>query len=356
MKQQKILFIDRDGTLIIEPTDKQIDHIDKLEFMPDVIASLLQLKNAGYVFVMVTNQDGLGTASMPQQNFLIPHTVMLRVFESQGVTFEKIGICPHFLTDNCDCRKPKTGLVHDYLIEQKIDRNHSYVIGDRETDILLAKNMGISGIQIGHADTPTWKEVTNNILQKNRIASVSRKTNETEIDVTVNLDQPHEISVDVELGFFKHMLEQLAKHGGFGLSLTIKGDLDIDDHHTVEDTAISLGEAIHKALGNKFGIGRYGFLLPMDEALVQVALDLSGRSYFVFNGAFTRDRVGDLSTELVPHFFRSLAEGLKANLHIDVKGENTHHMVESIFKGVGRAMRQAIMQIDYSLPTTKGVL
>lgn len=356
MQQQKILFIDRDGTLIVEPDDQQVDNIEKLAFLPNVIQSLLQLIQAGYVLVMITNQDGLGTASFPKERFAAPHELMLRIFASQGVVFEAIYICPHLPQDNCDCRKPKIGLLLDYLITQKIDHACSYIIGDRETDMELAKNIGIQGLRIGQAETPNWKAITQKILQQTRCANFVRKTNETAISVSINLDVQDKIQIDTGIGFFDHMLEQLTKHAGFGLSLTVVGDLAIDDHHTVEDTAIVLGTAIRTALGDKWGIGRYGFLLPMDESLAQVAIDLSGRSYFIFNGKFNRERVGDLATELVSHFFRSLADGLQANLHITINGENTHHMIEAIFKSVGRTLRQAASKIDNSLPTTKGLL
>lgn len=350
------MFIDRDGTLIVEPLDYQIDRIEKLAFMPYVIPSLLRLKGAGYSFVMISNQDGLGSSSLSIDDFKIPHELMLRIFESQGITFDAIRICPHQPIDGCDCRKPKVGLVLDYLIAQTIDRKNSYVIGDRETDIQFAENIGIKGIRIDHNNKCSWIELTNKILLSSRSACITRKTKETTISIEVNLDCTDNSIINTGTGFFNHMLEQLAKHGGFNLSLSVHGDLHIDDHHTVEDTAIALGEAIRKALGDKIGIGRYGFLLPMDESLTQVAIDLSGRSYFAFSGVFNREQVGDLSTELIPHFFRSFAEGLKATLHIDVKGENTHHMIESIFKAVGRTLRQAIEKKDDSLPSTKGIL
>jgi imidazoleglycerol-phosphate dehydratase/histidinol-phosphatase len=354
--KKKILFIDRDGTLIEEPSDEQVDSIEKLAFKPGVILALQKFQESGYALVMITNQDGLGTDSFPTKSFEKPHEFMLSIFKSQGIHFEAIRICPHRSTDTCECRKPKLGLILDYLTEQTIDRNHSYVIGDRETDMQFARNMGIQGIYFGREDSVTWHDVSHKILSQARSASVSRKTNETLVEVSVNLDQPDNISVETSLGFFNHMLEQLAKHGGFSLSVAVKGDLDIDDHHTVEDTALVIGEALRKALGDKLGINRYGFLLPMDEALVQVAIDLSGRPYFSFKGGFIREKVGDLSTELVPHFFRSLTESLKATLHIDVKGENTHHMIEATFKAVGRALRQAIIKTDTSLPSTKGLL
>ena len=352
----KLLFIDRDGTLIDEPADYQIDHIDKLNFKPDVICALLQLQEAGYRFIMVSNQDGLGTDSLPHADFSIPHDIMLRIFASQGITFESIRICPHKPEEHCECRKPKIGLVKDYLLEQKMDRDLSYVIGDRETDMQLAENLGLKGLCLGRMPTPTWKDITQVILGAPRAATLTRKTKETEVKVSVNLDQAEILSVDTGIAFFDHMLEQLAKHGGFGLSLSVRGDLAVDDHHTVEDTAILLGETLRKALGDKWGIARYGFLLPMDESLAEIAMDLSGRAYFVFDGQFNREKVGELATELVPHFFRSFAEGLKATLHITVKGENNHHMIEAMFKGVGRALRQAVQKNDNSLPTTKGAL
>lgn len=356
MKPKKLLFIDRDGTLIEEPCDEQIDSIEKLALMPGVISALLQLKAAGYSFVMISNQDGLGTESFPHIKFQEPHEFMLRIFASQGIYFEDIRICPHHAHDFCDCRKPKIGLVLDYLAEQKIDREHSYVIGDRETDLKLAMNMGIQGIRIAQDHTPTWEDVAHKLLSRGRSGVITRKTQETEIIARVDLDRSDLIQVKTGIGFFDHMLEQLAKHGGFSLSLFVKGDLHIDDHHTVEDAAIVLGSALRKALGDKIGIGRYGFLLPMDESLAHIAIDLSGRSHLSFDAIFTRERVGDLSTELVSHFFRSLADSLRATIHIQVKGENTHHMIESIFKGIGRTLRQAITQVDLSLPTTKGIL
>lgn len=356
MTQKKILFIDRDGTLIVEPPDKQIDSIEKLEFLPGVITGLLELKAAGYCFVMVSNQDGLGTTSLPIENFKTPHELMLRIFASQGITFESIRICPHKHEESCECRKPKVGLLLDYLVEQKINRNDSWVIGDRETDLQLAKNLGIHGVCIGQDGVQSWQDIVQRISSKPRVAVITRNTNETQISVAVNLDNADRITINTGIGFFDHMLEQLAKHGNFSLIIDVGGDLHIDDHHTVEDVALALGQALRQALGDKIGIARYGFLLPMDESLAQVALDLSGRPYFVFNGQFNREQVGNFSTELAPHFFRSLADSLKANLHIEVKGDNTHHMIEAIFKAVGRALRQALVKADKNLPSTKGVL
>lgn len=353
---KKYLFIDRDGTIIEEPADCQVDQIEKLAFMPDVIPSLLRLKDNGYTFVMISNQDGLGSEALPTDDFTRPHELMLRILASQGIHFEAVRICPHLPSHTCECRKPKIGLVLDYLVEQKIDRYHSYVIGDRETDIEFAKNLGISGIRIDTKKNMGWVKLTNSILLKSRAVQITRNTNETSISVGINLDLKDDIHINTGIKFFDHMLEQLAKHGGFSLNLSVKGDLHVDDHHTVEDTAIVLAEAIRQALGDKLGIGRYGFLLPMDESIAEIAIDLSGRAFFVFNGKFNREIIGDFSTELVPHFFQSFADGLKATLHINVKGENSHHMIESIFKGVGRALRQAIEKVDVSLPSTKGLL
>lgn len=356
MMQKKLLFIDRDGTLIREPADYQVDKLEKIALMPQVIPSLLTLKQNGYQFVMITNQDGLGTASFPSDDFTMAHEFMLNLFASQGITFEAIRICPHVATDGCACRKPKIGLVQDYLTSQVIDREHSYVIGDRATDMEFSEQLGIPGLQIETDNDDAWCLITKKILDQDRLAIVNRKTNETCIFAKINLDAQDEIVIDTGLAFFNHMLEQLVKHSGMGLTLQVKGDIEIDDHHTVEDTAIVLGQAIQKALNNKWGINRYGFVLPMDDALTEVALDISGRGRLMFDGQFSREKVGDLSTELVPHFFSSLAESLKATLHIKVTGENNHHMIESIFKCVGRVLRQAVMKTAVGLPSTKGLL
>lgn len=356
MKPSNILFIDRDGTLIEEPADQQVDSLEKLSLVPDVITALTQLQQRGFKLVMISNQDGLGTPSFPEAQFRLPHEFMLKLFSSQGIRFDDILICPHQPDDQCECRKPKLGFVEDYIRERRFDSQHSYVIGDRETDMVLANRMGITGIRFGSAEMPSWREIVNHLLNKERQAKIVRKTRETAIQIDVNLDQPDQVHIKTGIGFFDHMLEQLAKHGGFGLSVAVEGDLEIDDHHTVEDTGIALGEAMRNALGDKYGIHRYGFLLPMDEAKATIALDLCGRSYLQYSGEFKRERVGDLSTELVPHFFRSFTDGLQAVLHIAVTGENTHHMIEAIFKGTGRALRQAMMKTDMSIPSTKGVL
>ncbi len=358
MSGKRVLFIDRDGTLIEEPSDQQIDSLAKLRLLPDVIPALLQLRDAGYVFVMVSNQDGLGTASFPEPTFREPHEFLRNLLISQGIRFEAEFICPHFPADGCDCRKPKTALLDNYLKSNALDLEHSYVIGDRETDLQLARNIGVTGLRVrtDGSDSETWPAIASRLTKPDRRATVSRKTKETDISVTVNLDSEGPIQVSTGLGFFDHMLEQIAKHGGFALDLVCKGDLQIDEHHTVEDCALALGQALRTALGDKRGIHRYGFLLAMDEALAQVAIDLSGRAYFVFAGKFGRDSVGQLPTELVPHFFRSLADTLAAAINIKVEGDNTHHMIEACFKGVGRALRQAIRITDVSLPSTKGTL
>jgi imidazoleglycerol-phosphate dehydratase/histidinol-phosphatase len=358
MSKQRVLFIDRDGTLIAEPPDQQIDSLQKLKLVPGVIPALCRLRDAGYVFVMVSNQDGLGTDSFPEPSFREPHEFLRELLRSQGIVFDAEFICPHRESDGCSCRKPRTGLLDAYTRDHPIDRERSYVIGDRETDIQLARNLGIGGIRLRTDSTggETWPEVATRLTTAARTATVSRKTKETDIQVEVNLDQEAPIRIATGLGFFDHMLEQIAKHGGFALQLTCKGDLHIDEHHTVEDCALALGQALKSALGDKRGIQRYGFLLPMDEALAQVAIDLSGRPYFVFEGKFGRDSVGQLPTELVPHFFRSLAETLGAAINIKVGGENTHHMIEACFKGVGRTLRQAFRITDAGLPSTKGTL
>jgi imidazoleglycerol-phosphate dehydratase/histidinol-phosphatase len=354
---QKVLFIDRDGTIIEEPPDQQIDSLEKLRLVDGVIPALLRLRAAGYKLVMVSNQDGRGTPSFPEENFRKPHAMLLAILNSQGIDFDAEFICPHFPKDNCDCRKPKLGLLTEFL-KTPFDKQHSFVIGDRDTDLQLAKNLGVDGIRLQTATTPgdTWQNIAHRLCAANRSASITRKTKETDIVVDVNLDSEGPIHIETGLGFFDHMIEQIAKHGGFALNLVCKGDLQIDEHHTVEDCAIALGTALKQALGDKRGIARFGFLLPMDEALAQIAIDLSGRGYFVFEGKFNREHVGQLPTELVPHFFRSLAESLGAAINIKVVGENTHHMVEACFKGLGRTFRQAFRIEGIELPSSKGVL
>ncbi len=353
---KKIAFLDRDGTLIYEPADKQVDRLDKLALLPGVIPALLELRDAGYEFVMVTNQDGLGTDSFPEEDFRLPQDFTIALFASQGIEFAEIFVCPHRDEDGCACRKPKTGLLDDFLGKTNIDREKSVVVGDRETDVELANKLGLPGILIDPDDGQAWPDIVKTLLGQARRARVKRTTKETDIDVRVDLNSEDPITVSTGIGFFDHMLEQIAKHGGFALNLSCQGDLRVDEHHTVEDTGLALGEALRQALGDKMGIARYGFLLPMDEARAQVALDLSNRPYFVFEGEFPREQVGELPTEMVTHFFRSLSESLRAALHISVQGENTHHMIEACFKATGRAIRQAKAREGTQLPTTKGSL
>ena len=355
---KKVLFIDRDGTLIHEPEDFQVDALDKVRLVDDVIPSLLTLRDHGYRFVMVSNQDGLGTESFPREDFEAPHALVMSLFETQGIRFDEVFVCPHLPADNCECRKPRTGLLTRYLAANHIDLDASAVIGDRETDMALAERIGVRGLLVNtpHSDVLSWPQIVEQLCHGDRVATVERQTNETRIRAMVNLDTPGQTRIETGIGFYDHMLEQIARHGGFGLELTCTGDLHVDEHHTVEDTAICLGTALRDALGNKYGIGRYGFVLPMDESQARVAIDLSGRAAFEFDATFPRDRVGELSTEMVEHFFRSLAESLGAALHIEVTGRNTHHMVEACFKGVGRALRQAIARQGTELPSTKGAL
>jgi len=351
----KVLFIDRDGTLIDEPEDFQIDSVDKLKLEPAVIPALLELKRGGYRLVMVSNQDGLGTASFPSEDFDAPHRLMMSIFESQGVTFDEVFICPHMPDDGCDCRKPRAGLLTRFLAANTIALDKSAVIGDRDTDLELAERIGVRGIRYG-SEASSWDDIVDELLNSDRTAEVVRNTNETKIDLRVNLDSTQPAEVSTGIGFFDHMLEQISKHGGFRLQLECNGDLEVDEHHTVEDVAIALGSALRDALDAKIGIGRYGFVLPMDESEAAVSIDLSGRGVFRFEGDWPRDFVGGLSTEMVEHFFRSLAESMGAAIHLKVTGENTHHMVEGSFKAVGRALRQAFARVGDDLPSTKGVL
>src|SRR5437764_991062 len=306
------LFIDRDGTLVEEPPDEQLDTLEKVRFLPGVFAALTELKRRGYRLVMVTNQEGLGTKSFPRPAFERVQQFILDAFSSQGAEFDAVFVCPHLQTDGCACRKPRAGLVEHYVRDRAVDLGSSAVIGDRDTDLEFASNLGVRGLRVrSHGPSEqTWPAVVQDLTA--RRARVERRTQETSIDVRVNLDASAPLKADTGIGFFDHMLEQLAKHGGFSLELSCEGDLQIDEHHTVEDCALALGEALRRALGAKAGIARFGFLLPMDEAQAQVAIDLSGRAFAQFSGRFNREAVGGLPTELVPHFFRSLAETLGA--------------------------------------------
>ena len=358
MSGERVLFIDRDGTIIEEPPDRQIDSLQKLRLMPGVVPALLALKRAGYRFVLVSNQDGRGTPAFPEQRFREPQDFLRTLLSSQGIDFEAEFFCPHFEQDGCDCRKPRIGLLTEFLAARRLDRQHSYVIGDRDSDLQLAANLGIQGLRLntGGAPEESWPAIAERLCRPERRARIRRRTKETDIEVAIDLDRPTPVAIATGIGFFDHMLEQIARHGGFSLELSCRGDLAVDEHHTVEDCALALGQALREALGDKRGLARFGFLLPMDEARALVAIDLSGRPYAVFEGKFSRDAVGGLPTELVPHFFRSLAESLGAAIHVQVHGENTHHMVEACFKGVGRALRQALRVEGTELPSSKGVL
>lgn len=354
-----VLFVDRDGTLIREPADFQIDAYDKLALVDGVIPAMLRLRDAGYEFVMVTNQDGLGTDAFPQANFDGPHALMVQIFESQGIRFRDTLIDRSFPHENAPTRKPRLGLVQPLLRDRGIDWARSAMVGDRETDIEFAANLGIRGFKLKSpqfGDGVDWAQIAHALVDVPRTAKVVRATKETKIEVEVDLDREADPEVKTGLGFYDHMLEQLGKHGGFALRLHCDGDLHIDEHHTVEDSALALGQALRQALGDKKGIGRYGFTLPMDEAQASAALDWSGRPYFVFDGEFKREKVGDLATELVPHVFRSLCETAGLNLHLSVRGDNDHHKIEACFKAVARALRQSIRREGDALPSTKGTL
>ncbi|TQR29051.1 bifunctional histidinol-phosphatase/imidazoleglycerol-phosphate dehydratase [Campylobacter sp. MIT 99-7217] len=349
----KILFIDRDGTLIEEPKDNlQVDSLEKLCFIKGAIEALIRLKNFGFKFVLISNQDGLGTDSFPKESFEKPHFKMLELLKSCGIEFQDIFICPHFEDENCECRKPKTALLSDYIKFKLFDKQQSFVIGDRDTDMLLASNLGVRGLKVGELN---WDQILNEILSTFRVARVQRKTKETDIFVRVKLNGGAN-KIDTKIGFFDHMLEQIAVHSGIGLELSCKGDLHIDEHHSVEDSALALGEAIKRALGDKIGIKRYGFCLPMDECLASCAIDFCNRPHLVFKAKFKKKKLGKLSTEMIEHFFYSLAYSMGASLHLKVKGKNDHHKAEALFKAFAKALKEAVKIESESLASSKGVI
>jgi len=373
--KKRILFIDRDGTLIKEPPiDYQVDSLEKLEFYPGVFRNLYHIrKNLDFMFVMVTNQDGLGTTSFPEETFWPAQNKMLEMFKNEGVTFDAVHIDPSMPADNSPSRKPGTGMLTKYFSEE-YDLANSYVIGDRVTDIQLAKNLGAKGIFLASEDrireidvklapsfvliTPEWDKIYAFLASKERKAVVSRKTNETDIFVEIDLDGNGKAEIATGLGFFDHMLDQIARHSGVDLIIKVNGDLHVDEHHTIEDTGIALGEAILKALGDKRGIERYGFVLPMDDCLAQVALDFGGRSWLVWDAEFKREKVGDVPTEMFYHFFKSVSDAARMNLNIKAEGENEHHKIEGIFKAFAKAIKNAIRRdvFNNALPSTKGLL
>lgn len=351
----KILFLGRDGCIVARPEKGPVDSYDKLALVPGVIQALQQFAGAGYDLVMVSSQPGLGGLGFPREGFEGPQALLLDLLASQGIAFRDVFIDESLPPSAAPACLPGTGMLRDYLADDGWSRTQSVMLGDADADMQFAANMGVRGLRIGHGGLD-WPGISHALLDSPRTASVTRRTKETSIRVSVDLDRAGEPHARTGLGFFDHMLEQIGKHGGFALAIDCVGDTHIDEHHTIEDCALALGQALRQALGEKRGIGRYGFTLPMDESAASAALDLSGRPYFVFEGNFPRERVGEVPTELVPHFFRSLCETLGANLHLTVHGENAHHMVEACFKVVARSLRQALRREGAELPSTKGAL
>lgn len=354
---KRVLFIDRDGTILVEPEDEQIDSFDKFQFVEGVIRNLYFIrKHLDFEFVMVSNQDGLGTDAYPEQDFWPTHNLMLNTLKGEGVVFDDILIDRSFPEDNLPTRKPGTAMLKKYM-EGDYDLQHSFVIGDRATDAQLAVNLGCKALILGDNDL-NWDKITEILFAGERTASVRRTTKETDIDISVNLDGSGKADIDTGLGFFNHMLEQIAKHGNIDLKAHVKGDLEVDEHHTIEDTGIALGECIASALGDKRGIERYGYTLPMDDCLCQVALDFGGRPWLVWDAEFNREKVGDMPTEMFLHFFKSFSDAAKINLNIKAEGQNEHHKIEGIFKALARALKMAVKRdiYNYQLPSTKGVL
>jgi imidazoleglycerol-phosphate dehydratase/histidinol-phosphatase len=379
VQKKKVLFIDRDGTLIKEPADEQIDSFEKLIFYPGIFTFLSKIaKELSYELVMVTNQDGLGTESYPEDTFWPVHNFIMNTMEQEGIVFKEVLIDKTYPHENAETRKPATGLLTDYFSEE-YDLSNSYVIGDRLTDIELAKNLGAKGIFIQNdldlgsnevtsdpkevrsfiaLETDSWEAIYRYLLSENRIASHARNTKETKIAIQLNLDGTGNSNISTGLAFFDHMLDQLARHGQLDLNIKVDGDLEVDEHHTIEDTAIALGEVFSEALGSKLGIERYGFCLPMDDCLAQVAIDFGGRNWLVWDADFKREKIGDMPTEMFYHFFKSFTDGAKANLNIKAEGTNEHHKIEAIFKAFAKAIKMAVKrdQEKMILPSTKGML
>ena len=357
-KKIKLLFIDRDGTLIEEPADEQIDSFEKLKFVKGVFKNLGFIsQHLDFKLVMVSNQDGLGTDSFPEKTFWPVHNFILQTLEGEGITFDKQHIDRHFPEDNAPTRKPGTGMLTEYIDNSKYDLAGSYVIGDRDTDAQLAQNLGCRALILGK-DGMDWEKIAEILFAGERKAEVTRTTKETDIHVEVNLEGTGKCDISTGLGFFDHMLEQIAKHGMIDLTIHTKGDLHVDEHHTIEDTGLALGECLLKALGDKRGIERYGYSLPMDDSLCQVALDFGGRPWLVWDAEFHREKVGEMPTEMFPHFFKSLSDAAKMNLNIKGEGKNEHHKIEGIFKAFARSLRMAVRRdiYHYELPSSKGML
>ena len=376
---KNVLFIDRDGTLIKEPEDNQIDAFEKLEFYPEVFTYLKKIATElDYELVLVTNQDGLGTVSHPEEHFWPVHNFMIKCFENEGIVFADEHIDRTFADDNAPTRKPRTGLLTSYFSDD-YDLKNSFVIGDRLTDVELAKNLGAKGIYINDQtflgtnevsstkealapyiglETNTWSEIYEFLKLSNRSGNISRKTNETDISITLNLDGTGKSNIDTGLAFFDHMLDQIARHGQMDLDIKVSGDLEVDEHHTIEDTAIALGTLFNKTLGNKLGIERYGFCLPMDDCLAQVAIDFGGRNWLVWEAEFKREYIGKMPTEMFMHFFKSFTDGAKCNLNIQANGTNEHHKIEAIFKAFAKSIKMAVKRDVHKmiLPSTKGML
>jgi len=359
---KKVLFIDRDGTIIVEPTDEQVDSLDKLEFLPGVISALGKIATeTDYELVLVTNQDGLGTGAFPEETFWPVHNKMLQILKGEGIEFKEIFIDRTFPEENAPTRKPGTAMLTKYLA-QGIDLESTYVIGDRLTDLELAKNIGCNAIFVGSNrpdnstfSTTDWDQIYRYLKRKPRTADLIRNTKETLISIELNLDGTGKSNIATGIGFFDHLLVQIAKHGGIDLTINAKGDLETDEHHTIEDVGITLGEVFVKALGGKKGIERYGFMLPMDDCLAQVAVDFGGRPWIVWKAKFLREKVGEMPTEMFFHFFKSFSVGAKCNLNIKAEGENEHHKIEAIFKSFAKAVKMAIHQTDnYKIPSSKG--